>query len=263
MLDDFLGHQHYALNCVHYQQHSLAEPQPRHHFPHEIGVAWRVDKVEEIMLVFEILKQQGDGCGFYRKLLLLLINPGVQPAVGLLKVPVRPPEVRMLDQNIHEGRFAVVEMAGHADISDAGVALGHEIGEILSVVVGLKWLFVVIALLMFGGDQGSLQSLPVFLLDHDLSARIHLLMALVKLLVLVQDNAVLVGYFQDLLDSLGKLVLLGLVLLLGWGIAHNFGADVVSKLVVEVFVVHSCQSIIKSWFAEILFDSYCQQAGLD
>ncbi len=148
VLNDLLGHQHHAFDCVDYQQNSFAETQTCYDFAEEVGVAGGVDEVEQIEFVFEVLEQEGDGGGFDGELLLLLVDTGVQPAVGLFEVPVGSAEVGLLDQDVHEGGFAVVEVAGHADVADASVALGHQVSEILGLVVGLEGFLVVVAFLV-------------------------------------------------------------------------------------------------------------------
>jgi hypothetical protein len=87
------------------------------------------------------------------------------------------------------------------------VGVAEEVKKVLRFVVGLQVLFVVEAFIGFSGDERSLQRLPIFLLDHDLCSGVHLLMALIELLILVQDDAMFIGHWQDLLNALRHFLL--------------------------------------------------------
>jgi hypothetical protein len=107
----------------------------------------------------------------------------------------------------------------------------------LCFVVCLQVLLVIVAFFSFSGDEGSLQSLPVFLLDHDFGSRVHLLVALIEFLVLMQDDSMLVCDWENLLNALRELLLL-IWVFLGRVIAHDLRTDVISKLIVKIFLIH-------------------------
>ena len=62
------------------------------------------------------------------------------------------------------------------------------------------------------GNDGGLERLPVLLLNHDLSLRIHFLMSLVIFFIFVEHDSVLVGRVDNL-DILPQLGLLSGILL--------------------------------------------------
>ena len=137
----------------------------------------------------------------------------------------------------------MVEVTCHAHISYS-VLLRQQIQQILGLIVSFDGFFIVIGFLVFGRNKGNIQSLPVLLLDHDLGAWIELLVRHVKFLVFVEDDLMLVGFIQNLFDSLRGFFLI----LLGWfmiRIAANFRADVVPELIIEIILIHLAVSIIK------------------
>ena len=137
----------------------------------------------------------------------------------------------------------MVEVTCHAHISYS-VLLRQQIQQILGLIVSFDGFFIVIGFLVFGRNKGNIQSLPVLLLDHDLGAWIELLVRHVEFLVFVEDDLMLVGFIQNLFDSLRGFFLI----LLGWfmiRIAANFRADVVPELIIEIILIHLAVSIIK------------------
>ena len=93
-----------------------------------------------------------------------------------------------------------MQMSSDADIPGT-VGVLKRIQQILSLIVRLQVLLIIIALICLCGHQRSLQGLSILLLYLDLSPGIHLLVALVKLFILVQDDPVLIGNWQHLLDA--------------------------------------------------------------
>ena len=148
----------------------------------------------------------------------------------------------MLNQNVHQDSLSVVQMSSHTHVPDT-LLLGQQIEQVLSLVVSIYWLVIVVAFLVLGRHQRSLQRLPIFLLYHDLSARVHLFVRNVEFFVFVQDYPVLVRYVEDLLHSFRNLLLSAFLGFLGSRIAHDLGTNVVAELVVHIFFVH--HSIIK------------------
>ena len=106
----------------------------------------------------------------------------------------------MLDERVYDQRLPVMQMSSDADIPGT-VGVLKRIQQILSLIVRLQVLLIIIALIRLCGHQWSLQGLSILLLYLDLSPGIHLLVALVKLFILVQDDPVLIGNWQHLLDA--------------------------------------------------------------
>lgn len=105
-----------------------------------------------------------------------------------------------------------MQMPSDADIPGT-VGVLERVEQILGLIVRLQILLIIIALIRLSRHEGSLQGLSILLLDLNLSPRIHLLVALVKLLILVQHDPVLIGNWQHLLDASWKLFLVvGLLL---------------------------------------------------
>ena len=118
----------------------------------------------------------------------------------------------LLDERVHDEGLAVVQVPGDADVPRA-VGVLERVEQILGLIVRLQVLLIIIALIGLGRHQRRLQALPVLLLDLDLCSRIHLLVALVKLLILVQHDPVLVCHRQHLLDARWQLFsVIGLLL---------------------------------------------------
>lgn len=93
-----------------------------------------------------------------------------------------------------------MQMPSDADIPGT-VRVLEGVEQILGLIVRLQILLIIITLIRLSRHQWGLQGLPILLLDLDLSSGIHLLMALVKLLILVQHDPVLIGNWQHLLDA--------------------------------------------------------------
>jgi hypothetical protein len=161
-------------------------------------VSRRVDEVAGVVFAGEVGQEEGDGHGLDGQLPVLLVNPAVQPAVVLLQIPVWLAQVGLLDEKVHDSRLAVVQVSRHADVAST-VGVSQQVQQVLRFVVCLQVLLVVVALISLSGDEGSFEGLAILLLNHDFRPWIHLLVALVELLVLVQHDAVLVGDWQHLL----------------------------------------------------------------
>ena len=79
------------------------------------------------------------------------------------------------------------QMADNTDGSGEGLRL-HELEEVGSIIVGRDGVIqVVIFLLLFVYD-GSFKGLTIFLLDHYLGLRIHLLMRRIVFFIFMQYN---------------------------------------------------------------------------
>jgi hypothetical protein len=129
-----------------------------------------------------------------------------------------------------------MQMTSNANISD-DFWVFHEIFEVWCRIICFEWFVEVILFCLDFGDDGSLQGLPVLLLDHYLSFGVHFLMGLIVFFVFVEDDAMFVGKV-DHFDILAQLGLLLMILMFGlrWFVAVNLWTDVVSELVIQLLV---------------------------
>ena len=147
----------------------------------------------------------------------------------------------VLDQHIHEDCFSMMQVSGHTNISDTLRLLSHQIKQILSLIVSLQRLVMVIAFLMFGRHQRCFQTLPIFLFYHDFCPRIHFFMRNVKLLILMQHNLMFIRYIKYLLNTFRNSLLLFYFVRLRFRL--YLWADIVTKLVVKILLVHMIETI--------------------
>jgi hypothetical protein len=85
----------------------------------------------------------------------------------------------------------VAQMADNANGSGEGLRL-HELEEVGSVVVGRDGVIQVVMFLLFFVYDGSFKGLTIFLLDHYLGLRIHLLMRRIVFFIFMQYNPMLI-----------------------------------------------------------------------
>jgi len=173
----------------------------------------------------------------------LLINTTIQPFVIFLQIPIWTPNVSLLNQHIHKYSFSMMEVACDANISHI-IAVMKKIKKILCLVVCLQILLIVITFFCLSWDKRSLQRLSIFLLNHDLCSWIHFFVWLIKFLILMKDYSVFISNRKNLLNSLGYFLLLMIRTFFRRVFAQDFGTDIVSELIVKIFLVHG--SIIKS-----------------
>ena len=147
----------------------------------------------------------------------------------------------VLNQNIHENWFSMMKMAGHTNISDSFL-LWKQIKKILSHVVCFDWFFKIIWFLVFSWDQRNFQSLSVFLFHLYLCSWVHLLVRYIEFLVFMEDDLMLIGHIENLLNSLRYFFFI-LFSSLRIRVAHDFRTDVVSELIVHVVLIHLCSII--------------------
>lgn len=86
------------------------------------------------------------------------------------------------------------------------------------------------------GQNRDIDILSILLLDQDLSLRIHLLVCLIILFVLMQHDAVFISPLQHLSPRRSILLRFLTILFLRCLLNFRILPDVVSKLIVKIFV---------------------------
>lgn len=166
----------------------------------------------------------------------------------------------LLHKQIQKNSLTMMQMPSHTNIPNT-VRIMQKINKILTFVVSLQRFLVIITFLMFSRYERCFKSLPILLLDHNLCSRIHLFMALIKFLILMQNNAMLISHRQHLLHPCRDFLNLWLILFL-IRITDNLRPDVVAKLIIKIFLIHL--SIIKQlmYITMILDLSHINIVGL-
>lgn len=77
----------------------------------------RIEEIEQIALVSEIGKHKRHRRALYAEQSLLFILSRISEAVLTTEIPV-PVHMRLLHEHVHETRFAMVQMANDAHISN-------------------------------------------------------------------------------------------------------------------------------------------------
>ena len=90
-----------------------------------------------------------------------------------------------------------MEMSCDTDVS-YGFGIFHEVFEIRCGVISLKGFMKVVLFGLDFGNNWCFEGLSVFLLNHDFSLGVHLLMGLVILFILMKDDSVFIGGVDNL-----------------------------------------------------------------
>lgn len=113
----------HALHSVHHQQRGVGEPQRRRYLRVKLEMSWRVDEVDEMVLV-----EEGDRGGLHCDPAVLLVEPIVEQLQlpGLLAVddPIG------CNEAVREGRLAVVDVRHDGHIANVA-GIGQERADLL------------------------------------------------------------------------------------------------------------------------------------